>query len=151
MQSKVLKSIFAYSAVFRQCWAPVQLDSFQGILYHFQHITSSPRYPQSNGLAERTVKTVKFLFIGTSDPHLALHSYRAIPLPWCLISPVELLFGRKIATNLPQLDVHLLPYLKAFQQTDSAHKSKQQTQFNRRHRTRSLPELPACTSVGEDR
>lgn len=103
-------------------------------MYHFQHITSSPRYLQSNGLAEQAVKTIKILFIGTSDPHLALLSYRATPLLWCSISPAELLFDHKILTNLPQPDAHLSldwPYLKAFQQVDSAHKSKQQTQFNR--------------------
>jgi len=119
-------------------------------LYHFQHITSSPRYPQSNGLAERTVKTINALFTGSLDPHLALLSYHSTSLPWCSISPVELLFGRKIATNLPQPDAHLSPdwpYLKAFQQADSVHKSKQQTQFSRRHHTRSLPELPPRTPV----
>ena len=58
--------------------------------YGFQHITSSPYYPQSNGLAERMVKTVKSLLRDTSDPYLALLSYRATPLPWCNYSPSEL-------------------------------------------------------------
>ena len=92
---------------------------------------------------ERTIKTVKALLTDTSNPHLALLSYRATPLPWCNISPAELLFGRKIATDLPQPDTQLSPdwpYLKAFQTADGA-------QFNRRHRTRPLPELPPRTLV----
>ena len=104
-----------------------------------------------HGLAERTVKTVKALLTDNSDPHLALLSYRATPLPWCSISPAELLFGRKIVTSLPQTDDQLSPdwpYLAAFQQADSAHKSKQQVQFNRRHRTRPLPELPQVLQCG---
>ena len=118
--------------------------------YHFQHVTSSPRYPQSNGLAERTVKTVKALLTGNSNPQLPLLNYRATPLPWCSISPAELLFGCKIATNLPQTDGQLSPdwlYLTNLRQADSAHKSKQQVDFNRRHRTRPLPELTPSTSV----
>ena len=148
---KVLKSMFARhgipSVLLSDNGPQFNSTAFKEFssLYHFQHITSSPRYPQSNGLAERTVKTINALFTGSLDPHLALLSYHSTSLPWCSISPVELLFGRKIATNLPQPDAHLSPdwpYLKAFQQADSVHKSKQQTQFNRRHRTRSLPELP---------
>ena len=153
---KALKFIFARhgipSVLFSDNGPQFNSTAFKEFssLYHFQHITSSPQYPQSNGLAERTVKTVKALLTGASDPYLALLCYRATPLPWCSISPVELLFGHKIATNIPQPDTHLLPdwpYLKAFQQADSAYKSKQQTQFNRRHCTRPLSELPPHTLV----
>ena len=70
--------------------------------YEFNHITSSPYYTQSNGLAERTVKTVKNLLSSSSDPFLALLSYRATPLPRCGLSPVELLMGRVIRTDVPQ-------------------------------------------------
>ena len=62
--------------------------------YGFNHVTSSPYYPQSNGLAERMVKTIKSPIAETSDISLALLSYRATPLPWCRLSPAELLMGR---------------------------------------------------------
>ena len=45
--------------------------------YGFRHITS-PHYPQANGLA----KTVKGLLEHSTNPHKALLSYRATPMPW---------------------------------------------------------------------
>lgn len=62
--------------------------------YQFSHVTSSPHYPPSNGHAERRVKTVKRLLKDSDDPYLSLLSYRTTPLPWCGISPAELLMGR---------------------------------------------------------
>ena len=71
--------------------------------YDFTHKTSSPYHPQGNGEAKRAVKTVKKLLKGSKDPHLALLSYRTTPLPWCNLSPPQLLMGRHIRSNLPIL------------------------------------------------
>ena len=60
--------------------------------YCFQHITSSTHYHQSNGLAERIVKTVKSLLRFAEDPYLALLCYRSTPLLWCGLRPSELLW-----------------------------------------------------------
>ena len=44
--------------------------------YQFQHVTSSPRFPQSNGLVERTVQIAKKLlkkaYEDNKDPYLAI-------------------------------------------------------------------------------
>ncbi|GFO20837.1 Pol polyprotein [Plakobranchus ocellatus] len=66
----------------------------------FTHTTSSPRYPQANGEAERAVQTIKNLLRKASDPYVALLSYRATPLRNGY-APSELLIGRRLNTKLP--------------------------------------------------
>ena len=146
----VLKSIFARHGIPSTLitdngpqFSSSEFKKFASV-YSFQHITSSPRYPQSNGLVERAVGTAKGLLQNTSDPHLALLSFRATPLPWCSLSPAELLFGRKISTDLPQSNGQLIPqwpYLEDFRRADKEHKATQQLHYNSRHRTRPLPSL----------
>ena len=106
--------IRALKAIFSRHGIPTTLVSdngpqyssqeFQGFSqeYNFTHTTSSPHYPQSNGLVERMVKMVKSLLSKSFDLYLALLAYRSTPLPWCGYSPAELLMGRKLKSEIPQ-------------------------------------------------
>ena len=119
--------------------------------YNFEHSTSSPRYPQSNGFVERGVKTVKNLLKKSQDPYLTLLNYRATPLSWCGRSPTELLMGRKVRTTLPQTQSQLIPkwpFLEEFKQKDTRFKNQQKRNYDKRHintlvsSRRSLPWPP---------
>ena len=46
--------------------------------YELIHQTSSPRYSQSNGEAERAVKTINSLLVNTEDPFLVLMAILAL-------------------------------------------------------------------------
>jgi len=73
--------------------------------YGFEHVTSSPMYPRSNGFAERMVQTVKQLFTKAresgQDPHLTMLCLRTTPIDHYTPSPCEILNGRKYRSNLP--------------------------------------------------
>lgn len=76
--------------------------------YDFQHHTSSPLYPKSNGLVEKTVGIVKGLLKKSADDgsdfHMSLLIYRATPILDGK-SPAEILNnGRKLRSNLPMAD-----------------------------------------------
>ena len=69
-------------------------------------MTSSPHYPQSNGFIERDVQTVKHALkkVGPrSDVQMALLVLRATTIDSHLPSPAELLYGRRVVSNLPIL------------------------------------------------
>ena len=117
--------------------------------YEFCHVMSSPLYPQSNGQAERGVQTVKNLLRDSSDAYMALLNYRTTPFAWCNCSPAELLMGRQLRSNLPQLNNQLIlnwPYLNEFRQ-HNVFKTRQKTDFDRRHRVRTLSPIPDDTNV----
>ena len=65
----------------------------------FIHVTSSPRYPQSNGKAERILHTVTAMLKKSVDPYGALLAYRTTSLE-CGYSPAQLLMGRQLTTSI---------------------------------------------------
>ena len=68
--------------------------------WNINHITSSPRFAQSNGEVERSVQTVKNLLKKSGDPYLALLAYRTTPLVNGE-APCQLLMGRMLRTTIP--------------------------------------------------
>jgi hypothetical protein len=117
--------------------------------YDFNHTTSSPKYPQSNGEAERAVQTVKQMLRKSKDPYAALLLYRATPLRNGL-SPSELLMGRKLKTKLPMLPSTLIPKTQnhsMIQEKETNLKQQQRDNYNQRHMAREAPPLKAGDTV----
>lgn len=73
--------------------------------WQFEHQSSSPRYPQSNGCAENAVKTCKNLMkkakADGGDLLLALLDWRNTPTEGIGSSPAQRLMGRRTRTLLP--------------------------------------------------
>ncbi|XP_039878491.1 uncharacterized protein K02A2.6-like [Simochromis diagramma] len=73
--------------------------------WDFQHVTSSPGYPQSNGLAERAVRSAKQLMEKShrdgTDVFLNLLNLRNVPRDVNLGSSAERLLSRQTRTTLP--------------------------------------------------
>lgn len=72
---------------------------------------SSPGYPQSNGLAERTIQTIKCALTKAAqtitDPHLVLLSLRNTPVTGLDVTPAQVLMGRALRSTLTCLSATL--------------------------------------------
>jgi len=81
--------------------------------WSFQVITSSPRYPKSNGQVERFVQTIKQLVRkaveSKQDIALALLQCRNVPVTGCEYSPAQLLFNRSLRTRIPTMSATTAP------------------------------------------
>lgn len=84
--------------------------------WEFEHITSSPGYPQSNGKAELAVKSAKHLMKKAKksecDPYLALLDFRNTPSQHLGSSPVQRLMNRRTKTLLPTKGSLLKPCIE---------------------------------------
>ncbi|XP_015779104.1 PREDICTED: uncharacterized protein K02A2.6-like [Acropora digitifera] len=152
---RALRSIFARHGI------PEQVRSDNGPQYDsaefshfakqwgFKHVTSSPRFPQSNGEVERGVRTVKNLLLKAEDPAKGLLAYRSTPLA-CKFSPAQLLMGRKLRNSVPMFHTELNPHwpdLEKLHARESESKLKQQSNFNLRHKATPLTPLEPGTEV----
>ena len=105
-------------------------------LWDIEHVTSSPRYPQSNGQAERAIGTVKNLMKKAledgSDVQLALQSFRNTVREGYSASPAQLLFSRRCRTSLPMQRTMLKPQLVVdVSRERKAMKDAQRLQYNK--------------------
>ena len=124
------------------CIASSELAKFAD-QWNFQHVTSSPRYPQSNGKAENAVRTVERLFTkcraaGISE-FQALLDWRNTPSEGMDTSPAQSLLGRRGRTLLPTTETLLTPGFSLVNDANTlrARKELQRKYCNRGKRTLS--------------
>ena len=94
--------------------------------WSFVHKTSSPLYPKGNAPAERAVGIVKEIYTKCGDNFLlGLLVHRTTPLLYMKskLSPAELFFGRRLASNLPVIH-NSNPELVAEQPSDDSSRTR---------------------------
>ena len=100
--------------------------------YDIEVKLSTPLYPQSNGLVERTIETVKNLIIKSEDINLAILEYNNTEknnLP----PPARCLMGRLLRASLPMKKDNLNPDfdISKIKEKLKENQEKQQTYYNR--------------------
>ena len=144
-----MKSIFARHGIPQQVMSDngTQFSSLEFAKfadeYNFSSITSSPKYPQSNGEVERAVKTLKRVLKKAEDPYAALLAYRSTPLE-CGYSPAELLMNRRLRTTVPMIPTQLIPHVPDYstlRQKEKEIKMRQKSNFDSRHKACDLEPL----------
>ncbi|CAB4017096.1 Transposon Ty3-G Gag-Pol poly, partial [Paramuricea clavata] len=141
----VLKSWFARHGipitVMSDNGPPFNSESFKDFSdeWDFNHITSSPHHPQSNGKVENAVKTCKSLLKKARDdkqaPLLSILEWRNTPTEGMGASPAQLLYGRRTRTRLPVAKKQLKPTLiEGVTKKMEKGKEKQKKYFDRQSR-----------------
>lgn len=101
----------------------------------FEHRTSSPGYPQSNGKAESAVKTAKRLMLKAAaarqDPYLAMLDHRNTPSQGLNTSPAQRLLSRRTRTLLPTRDILLEPEVTHNDKGLKDNRERQEKYYNR--------------------
>lgn len=118
--------------------------------WDFEHITSSPGYPQSNGFTEQAVRSAKQLMEKShrdgTEVFLNLLNIRNIPHDSTLGSPAERLLSRQTCAAIPVSNTLLAPSPQNTQLISAQLRNKRLTQ--KRHYNRSSRHLP-CLKEGQ--
>lgn len=103
--------------------------------WEFEHRTSSPGYPQSNGKAESAVKTANRLMqkaaAAGQDPYLALLDHHNTPSQGLITSPAQRLLSRRTRTLLPTTETLLEPEVTNNKQGLINNRQRQEKYYNR--------------------
>ena len=145
----VLKNLFARHGIPQEVVAdnmPFNSRTFKVFAnqWDFTVTTSSPQYPQSNGLVERHVQTIKHLFKKVcdegGDKQMALLEFRNTAITGIDKSPAQLLMSRRLRASLPMTGKMLEPEIPENTRVKLDHRQqKQKRSYDKA--TKSLPEL----------
>ena len=159
----VLKQAFCRSGVPDVIWSD-QGPQFMSktfrdfsVEWGFRHVTSTPTYPQSNGKAEATVKSMKKIIRATwSGTHLdvgklarALLQYRNTPSRKDGLSPAQKLYGHPIQDTLP---AHHRAFAPEWQRSiteaeDRGRSHLEQVELYYNRHARALPDINVGSNV----
>ena len=146
-----MKSHFARHGIPREvisdsgtCYKCKEFTDF-ATTWGFKHTVTSPKHSQSNGLAERSVQTVKSMLkkakASKQDPYIALLQYRNSPVT-SKYSPAQLLMNRNLRTKLPATNEYLKPQVPEMNRVVEAIEKKKEVQaryYNKTARKNPLP------------
>ena len=126
---------------------PFNFNEFSAFaaMYEFEHVTTSPEYPQSNGRVENAVRTSKDLMKKTastnSDLQLALLAWQNTPTEGMKSSPGQRTFGKRTRTLLPNTRELLEPHLVRDVRERKLRRKEVQTRYFNRNAKKKLPSL----------
>ena len=100
----------------------------------FTHVTTSPYHPQANGLAEKSVQTMKKLLNkakrDNKDPYLSLLEHRNTPIDG-IASPAQIAMSRRLRSTVPTTSAQLKSQVIDPKLINDKLQSKQQQQKSR--------------------
>ena len=112
--------------------------------YGFHHITSSPKYPQSNGKVENAVKSAKRIMKRARNSHqdvyLSILDFRNTPTEGMQSSPAQRLMCRRTKSRLPTTHTLLEPKIPFSAHSEIKWNKNKQCQFYNRN-SKDLPEI----------